>query len=267
MANVVKFTCILLFAGAAFAQNEPAATQNLDTQAREAAQTRQRRPVSAYLVTGQPYSADQTNDHFQTLIDGTHLIQHVATAKVYRDSAGRFRIDRTEGIAPPLYITKEIFDPAAGIQYNLDATRPIARKSQFRETFTGLTPSIGCPADLSAYTVPAFHSETACTALGTKKIDGLDAVGARIITVIPIGAMGNDKPISSVTEIWVSPELKVVLLQTVSDPRNGDLTQKLTNISRKEPDTSLFRPPDDYRIIAIPAPAGRGAGDQNPTRP
>jgi hypothetical protein len=167
------------------------------------------------------------------------------------------------GIVPPLYRTTEIFDPAAGVQYNLDVTRRTARKSQFNGTFGSITPSIGCPADLSAFTVADVHQQTTCRALGTKKIDGIEAAGARIIGVIPTGAMGNDKPISTVTEIWTSPELKVVLLQTQTDPRMGDMTQKLVNISREEPDASLFRPPDDYRIITIAPRSGRGAGDLN----
>ncbi|HEY3826166.1 MAG TPA: hypothetical protein VGL82_16485 [Bryobacteraceae bacterium] len=109
---------------------------------------------------------------------------------------------------------------------------------------------------MSNFTVADVHDQVTCNALGTKKVDGIDAAGARIIGVIPTGAMGNDKPISTVTEIWTSPELKVVLLQTQSDPRSGDMTQKLANISREEPDASLFRPPDDYRIVVI-APSGR----------
>jgi len=265
MTNFIKSACVLLLAGAAFAQNEPAPTQAFSTPAPPAAQTPGRRPASAYLVTGQPYSAEQSNDKVQTLIDGTHLTQHLATTKVYRDSQGRLRIETAMGIVPPLYRTTEILDPAAGIQYNLDLTRRIARKSQFIGTFGSITPSIGCPADLSTFTIADVHEQVTCNALGTKKIDGLEAAGARIIGVIPTGAIGNDKPISTVTEIWTSPELNVVLLQTQSDPRMGDMTEKLVNISRKEPDASLFRPPDDYRIIA--PPSGRSAGDLNLTHP
>jgi hypothetical protein len=131
MAYLVKSACMLLFAGAAFAQNEPGPTQTSGTPAPQAAQAPRRRPASAYLVTGQPYSAEQSNDKVQTLIDGTHLTQHLATTKVYRDSQGRLRIETAMGIVPPLYRTTEILDPAAGIQYNLDLTRRIARKANF----------------------------------------------------------------------------------------------------------------------------------------
>jgi hypothetical protein len=35
----------------------------------------------------------------------------------------------------------------------------------------------------------------------------------------------------------------------MSDPRSGEQTQKLINISRSEPDASLFQPPPDYTIV------------------
>ena len=93
-------------------------------------------------------------------------------------------------------------------------------------------------------------------------IDGIAAVGSRVTTVTPMGAIGNDKPIATVVERWTSPELKVVLLQTDTDPRTGEGTQRLTIISRDEPDASLFRPADDYRIIT--PPSIRTTDDPNP---
>jgi hypothetical protein len=59
---------------------------------------------------------------------------------------------------------------------------------------------------------------------------------------------GNDRPFSTVNERWISPELKVTVLTKRTDPRNGDTTVKLVNISRAEPDPNLFRPPADYTV-------------------
>jgi len=47
----------------------------------------------------------------------------------------------------------------------------------------------------------------------------------------------------------MSAELKVVILSKMSDPRSGEQTQKLINISRSEPDPSLFEPPPDYTVV------------------
>jgi hypothetical protein len=75
------------------------------------------------------------------------------------------------------------------------------------------------------------------------------AEGSRTTVTYPIGAVGNDRPIISVSETWTSPELKTVVLSKNSDPRNGDSTTRLTNISRLEPDASLFQIPSDYEIV------------------
>jgi hypothetical protein len=65
----------------------------------------------------------------------------------------------------------------------------------------------------------------------------------------PVGAIGNDRPITTITETWTSPELKMVILSKDSDPRNGESTTRLTNVTRAEPDPSLFQIPADYEII------------------
>ncbi len=65
----------------------------------------------------------------------------------------------------------------------------------------------------------------------------------------PVGAQGNDRPITTTTETWMSPDLKVMILYTSNDPRSGEHTQKLINISRSEPDPSLFQPPPDYTVV------------------
>jgi hypothetical protein len=52
----------------------------------------------------------------------------------------------------------------------------------------------------------------------------------------------------TVNERWYSPELQTVVLSKNSDPRMGETTYRLTNISRGEPDPSLFQVPTDYTV-------------------
>lgn len=75
------------------------------------------------------------------------------------------------------------------------------------------------------------------------------AEGSRTTVTYPVGAVGNDRPLTTTTETWTSPELKMVVLSKNSDPRSGESTTRLTNISRSEPDPSLFQIPADYEII------------------
>ena len=90
--------------------------------------------------------------------------------------------------------------------------------------------------------------------LGSKTIDGLLVEGTRITRVIPEGEEGNDRPITTVSEQWFSPELKQVVESTHSDPRSGESIMRLTNVDRNNPDPSLFEVPGDYEIVDDPAP-------------
>jgi hypothetical protein len=75
------------------------------------------------------------------------------------------------------------------------------------------------------------------------------ADGTRHTTTYPIGSVGNDRPIVAISEMWFSKELGLTVLSKNSDPRNGEQTTRLTNISRAEPQMSLFQPPPDYKIV------------------
>lgn len=96
--------------------------------------------------------------------------------------------------------------------------------------------------------------------LGKQIIEGVEAEGTRTTVTIPVGEIGNERPIEIVNERWYSPELQVVVMSRHSDPRTGETTYKLTNINRTEPAKSLFEVPGDYTIKegvpAPPAPAG-----------
>jgi hypothetical protein len=86
--------------------------------------------------------------------------------------------------------------------------------------------------------------------LGTQNIEGVEAEGKRVITTIPAGKIGNERPIEIVYETWYSKELQLVVYSKNSDPRYGEQTYRLTNINRSEPDPSLFTVPADYKIVS-----------------
>lgn len=84
--------------------------------------------------------------------------------------------------------------------------------------------------------------------LGQQQIEGVTANGTRTTTTIPAGAIGNELPITVVSEQWFTPDLDVLVLTRHNDPRVGETTYRLTNISRNEPDRSLFQVPSDYTL-------------------
>ncbi len=88
--------------------------------------------------------------------------------------------------------------------------------------------------------------------LGLQSMEGVQVTGIRTTRTIPAGEIGNDRPISIVTEVWTSPDLKTIVYSKRSDPRMGQQTFQLTNIVRSEPDASLFTVPADFKIVDSP---------------
>jgi hypothetical protein len=84
--------------------------------------------------------------------------------------------------------------------------------------------------------------------LERKTLEGVTVEGRKTTTVIPAGQVGNEQPLTIVSEEWRSLELGVLVLTRHSDPRTGESTYRLTNIVRAEPDQSLFMVPSDYEI-------------------
>ena len=209
--------------------------------------------------------------------------------KVWRDAGGRTRTERPLGMGPsevamPQMI--EITDPVAGFQYTLDTRNkvthrqalpplsprgvpgvPAGSSATFQSgIYTGPAPQPGIgrggggggragsmgatiagslPGQADAQIRPKFASES----IGTQSIDGVIAEGTRNTVTYPAGMMGNDREFSSVTESWFSPDLKIQVFSKSNDPRNGETTFRIENLSRMPPDPTLFMPPSDYTMV------------------
>ena len=211
-------------------------------------------------VTGLPYSGERVTESVQTLADGTHITQTTQTIMMYRDSAGRTRTEHMvttpSGVAIPGMV--RIADPVAGCEYILEeqshAARRIAGVSFTPYPVAKTGPAV---APVSKPGAPMPEQEMKQESLGTKTIEGLNAEGTRVTVTFPAGSIGNDGPITTVTETWMSPELKIMLLFKSSDPRTGESTTKLVNVSRAEPDAALFQVPADYTLEDAQQPAIR----------
>jgi len=235
---------------------------------------------SPAVVTGQPYSAQQEVQTIQTLSDGTHITSGLQKVTYYRDSLGRTRIERTPAPmpgflgsspadGPPVFIT--IADPIAGYSYSFDSKSNTAHRSPLPVQISkGTLPALPAnlpgqgrqptaivavrPANGGSAQNPQLRPQISNESLGSKTIEGVLAEGHRTTTTWPVGVFGNDRPVTTVNEEWMSRELGINVLSTTSDPRSGEATTRLTNISRAEPDSSLFEPPAGYEIVD---PAGQ----------
>jgi hypothetical protein len=103
--------------------------------------------------------------------------------------------------------------------------------------------------------------------LEARSFDGVQAEGTRTTTTIPAGEIGNEQPIQIVDERWYSPELQVIVMTRHSDPRSGETTYRLTNISRTEPAATLFQVPSDYTVKEAGGPGSSVRRMRRPAPP
>jgi hypothetical protein len=294
-ALATALTTALPWPAALLAQTQPGATsfqqaQSLGEPLGPLGVGRGGRGVAANTVpiprqeAGRPFSATATTQTTQTLIDGTHVNQTI-TMRQYRDTDGRVRMEPREPGAldaePAKSIT--IYDPMAGVIDHLDP----AKKTVTKQVTIPADASIasagggrrggrgdgasGSASDALARVQQILTVREAMAAmmraaknnpnhivedLGTATVNGVPARGTRITTVVPVGAIGNDREFRSVTERWFSPDLNLLIKSVSTDPRFGTTTYELTNISRQSPDASLFQVPADYNIVSEPASPG-----------
>ena len=244
-------------------------------------------------VTGAPYSATINNEMRQTLEDGSHIAQTM-NGNVARDSQGRTRQDAPLPAIGNLSATNAphlvfILDPVAQVSYTLDLTDKTVQKMPIPSLpSSGAMVSAATGAETAG---PVFmmqlqngqttggagpmppplpppngtfmmqkaimiddSAQVSTEDLGSETMQGVAVTGTRTTRTIPAGQIGNDAPISIVTEVWMSPELKTVVYSKRSDPRMGVQTFQLSNITRAEPDPSLFTVPTGFSIADGPRP-------------
>jgi hypothetical protein len=207
------------------------------------------------VVKGAPFSAVATSETTQTLADGNRITRTTQT-KVYRDSQGRFRKDvALQAIGPLAASGKphsfvEISDPVAGTAYVLEPDQKVARQLPGPGEMGVRVRTKGGPGGNVFY--HKFKESAEATAktesLGPQTIEGVNTEWTRTTRMIPAGEIGNEKPITIVSERWYSADLQMDVKSTHSDPRFGDTTYTLTNIQRTEPAASLFAVPSDYTV-------------------
>lgn len=219
------------------------------------------------IVKGAPFSATATSETTQVLQDGS-VIHRTSQVSMYRDSQGRSRQEATfNGFGPltPGGVPKKmvlITDPVAGVHTLLDNEHKIAHQSAMRP-HTGKNVEAG-NAPESRMEQRLQQEEAAGVlkreSLGTQTINGVVAEGTRTTRTIPVGQIGNDKPLQVVSERWYSPDLQIVLKTTRSDPRFGTTTYTVTNIQRSEPSANMFTVPSDFTVQTGGPRRGGAAG-------
>jgi hypothetical protein len=214
-------------------------------------------------VPGAPFSGVIVVERTIVPRGGDSALDLKTVRDVARDSQGRiynvFRelVPALDNATPPI-VRIHFYDPQ---------TRSYTYLYPQHKTYTTGTvnhPPAAEPADLIAS--PAGSSAplnqfTKEEDLGTQSISGVSAHGVREIQTIPASSSNTGKAIVLMDEYWYSEELHMNVVIKHDDPRTGRVSMTLTQVTRTEPDASIFQIPEDYKPGAI------GSGSPNSAVP
>ncbi len=207
--------------------------------------------------TGIPYTATVKHSFEQKLSDGNTIRGSVLT-HVARDAAGRTMQEAVLNCEVhddgQIHALSQfiVVDPAAKTNTSWmtgDGNSRVATVTHFLEPHRPVTtPPRPDPIDKSRSVRPSA-SEYRVERLDGQSVAGVPCTGIRRTRTIPAGEAGNDQPLQIIEESLSSSEFGLTLRSVMDDPRLGRRIAEVVEISRNEPDPSLFTPPPRYTII------------------
>ncbi len=161
--------------------------------------------------------------------------------RVARDSQGRVRRETREFIpadsnaTPPLR-TFTVLDPVSSVRTTCTQATMSCSTGPFQPR-VNLTPDGGA--------LSGGGSNATRENLGQQTMDDLPVVGTRET----VTSQDNTRVALAHTDAWYSPDLQMDLSVDRSDPQLGEVTLKVTELARGEPDPSWFAVPSGYHVI------------------
>jgi hypothetical protein len=194
-------------------------------------------------IPNAPLLAVVTTQGTRILKDGTVQNQRTLSA-IARDNQGRIFNELRPWVAasdtntPPV-LSIHLYDPQTRLNTFLRPLDRIAVQNTVNH------PPATQPPSLAGPTGQYVKEED----LGTRRLEGVDCHGIRDTQTIPAETNGG-KEVKVVDEYWYSEDLRLNMLVIHNDPRTGDLTTTVTQVSRSEPDPAIFAIPADYKIVS-----------------
>lgn len=224
-------------------------------------------PLTTEAVLGAPFSADAITIVQEVLGDGTR-IERNATARFYRDRAARVRIeqqimgsDAHVASINPLTRVTVYPDPTTNVVYTLDTAARTAHPGPrgIAALAVGGGSTYAFPLGGARFLIfnrghrlrglsLLGEGATEVELLGSRRIEGVECVGRRVTVTLSVGE-GGAQPMTVIEERWESPELRLLVYSSSSDPRTGVIEYRLKNVARVEPAADLFEVPPDYRLV------------------
>jgi hypothetical protein len=193
-----------------------------------------------FPVAGDPLSVEIVEERTTKLPDGTSKTE-VLTSKVYRDGAGRMRTEmEVAGANGESTVIVNLINRADGFMAILvpaekSGGRLLLSKKQQSEG------GVGFPTTGPLITAPGKKTSKS-ESLGKQTIEGIEFEGTRTTTTVD-----GQPSIVGIEDRWAAGELGLCGLMKSSGPEL-EITGKIRNLDRHEPDPALFTPPPDYYI-------------------
>ena len=217
--------------------------------------------VPGYPISGTIYAENiRIDSHGKTVIVRF-------PSRIYRDSKGRTRLewDMTPLGEPPKpgWFMIEIYDPTTRTSIHLQPSTKAASMGHFPAPSD--KPQQVCkdsdfpkidPKDLAQVAIPQVSQEE----LAHDVVDGMAVRHGRESVRLAPGSSGKRSSYARATDYWFSQELQAFVLVKRSGPGKSQHIVELSDISRGEPDPSLFTVPPGY-TVSEPEP---WAGDCSP---
>jgi hypothetical protein len=172
-------------------------------------------------VPNLPYTAQVVQTYTDTEPDGARVQRQEKLVEM-RDSQGRTRIETPSVVNLYVPLQRQFIQLFPG------------RKTASVMTWDVPVPRQGDPNDKT------IKRE----GLPGRTIHGIYCEGTRVTFLIPHDD-GRAADVGSVEETWVSPDLKIVILDKHSDGTINEIRE----LDRSEPDSALLEIPRDYKIV------------------
>ena len=199
-------------------------------------------------IPSAPFSGTVEIVSKELLPDGStrtrQTVNHIA-----RNSAGIIYNERRMLMPPafrgePGLLSSHIYDPQTRLSTFLDPRTHLARQILLKQAPQNVENN--APQTLVR---AARGPNVTVTDLGTETVAGLLLHGTRKERIVPASLSGTGKEITITDDYWLSDELDVYLIVRHNDPRTGEQTVGIVDISRSEPDPATFQVPAKYKIV------------------
>jgi len=221
-------------------------------------------------VTGKPFQATFTVTHTETLPGNT--INNSNSGTIARDSDGSTYRDvklpaigpwAASGNSPEIVYIRNV---TKMMQYFVNVTKKTYEAVAIRQhnppPSDSKRPDRG-PRGAGSANETVSDTQSTYTDPATNTVYKVD--DHKVTRTIPAGQIGNQFDIVTTTERLYSQDLDVVMKVTRTDPRFGNTTYQLSNIS--QPAASLFLPDPSFQQVQGHGKFGRGDRDRKGKQP